>query len=82
MEIETQKKAIIRIANRPRKRFKINSDNDKTPTEISNGNNNKINKKNEIKENEIKKNEIKKKNRLKYVKFQLLTVICAILRCL
>ncbi len=28
MEVETQKEAIIRIANRPRKRFKINSDSD------------------------------------------------------
>ncbi len=33
---------MIRIANRPRRRFEINSDSDKAPIEISNDDNNKV----------------------------------------
>ncbi len=60
MEIETQKKAIIRIANRPRKRFEIDSDSDETPIEISSDDNNELDEENETEENEIEENEIEK----------------------
>ena len=56
---------MIQITNKPRRRFEINSDSDKTPIEISSNNNNKIDEENETEKNEIKKNETKKEAELK-----------------
>jgi len=59
MKIEIQKKTIIRITNKPRRRFKINSDSDKTPIEISSDSNNEVDKEIETeKKTEIKKCQI------------------------
>ncbi len=65
MKMESQEKAIIRIANRPCKRFKINSDSDEAPIEISSDNNNKVDKENETEENEIEKSEPQKEIEIK-----------------
>src|SRR6266511_4148647 len=51
---------MIRIANRSRKRFKINSDSDEAPIKISSDDNDELDEKNEIEENEIEENEIEK----------------------
>ncbi len=50
---------MIRITNRPRRRFKINSDSDKAPIEISSDSNNEVDEENETeKKTEIKKRQI------------------------
>ena len=49
---------MIRIANRPRKRFEIDFDSDEAPIEISSDDNDELDEKNEAEENEIEENEI------------------------
>ncbi len=63
--METQEKAMIRIANKPRKRFEINSDSDEAPIEISSDNNDDLDKENEIEENEIEESETEKEAKIK-----------------
>ncbi len=49
---------MIRITNRSRKGFEINSNSDKAPIEISSDNNNEVDEENETEKVEIKKRQI------------------------
>ncbi len=51
---------MIRITNKPCKRFKIDSDNDEAPIKISSDDNNKLDEENETEKNKIEENETKK----------------------
>ena len=56
---------MIRIVNRSRKRFEIDSDSDEVPIEIFSDDNNEVDEENEIEENEIEKSEIEKEVEIK-----------------
>ncbi len=73
--VEISKEAMIRIANKQRKRFEIDSDSDDEELiELFSDN--------KVKIDDEDKDEIEKKVEVKKIKFQLLAVFCVILRFL